>query len=284
MTFLSEMDEAGLLDAKRVREKGRDLAEAYNSAAPFPYIMIDDFLPKAVVDMCLAEFVPEGQDDHITYNRSQERLKREYKPDLMSAGPRNLFYAFNSRAFISVIENITGIKGLIPDPYYFGAGFHEIQNGGHLSVHADFNHHIPLNLERRINVLIYLNEDWRDEYGGQLELWDDAMDHCVESIVPVINRCVIFNTTSNSNHGNPHPVNHPDGRTRKSIALYYYTATWTGDKRGHTTQFRVRPASVDKVDWRVKAEELVQDLAPPFMLRTARRVYRAVRGRPSLDA
>lgn len=279
MTFLSEMNpRTGLLDPASVREKGRDLSTVYNAGDPFPHIMIEDFLPRSVIDMCLAEFEQGRHDDQTVYNRSQERLKREFKPDQMSAGPRNLFYAFNSRPFITVVENITGIKGLIPDPYFFGAGFHEIHQGGHLSVHADFNHHKMMNLERRINLLIYLNEDWRDEFGGQLELWDTGMSHCVKSFVPVINRCVIFNTTSNSNHGNPQPINHPEGRSRKSIALYYYTATWTDEKRSHTTQFRVRPQSADKTDVRVKALELARDLAPPILWRAAVRTGRSLLG------
>src|SRR3954451_19085559 len=90
---------------------------------------------------------------------------------------------------------MTGIKGPIPDPYFLGGGLHEISEGGHLSMHADFNHHTPLNLERRINMLIYLNKDWKDEYGGQLELWDSEMTKKYHSIVPVFNRCVIFNST-----------------------------------------------------------------------------------------
>jgi hypothetical protein len=279
MTFLQEMDPAtGLIDAARARETDRGLSEAYNAAKPFPHIVIDDFLPRPVLDMCLREFKTEGQEGATQYDRPQERLKREYKPDQMSEGPRNLFYSFNSRPFITILENITGIKGLIPDPYFSGGGFHEIQTGGYLGVHADFNHHKLLNVERRINVLIYLNEDWRDEYGGQLELWDEGMRECVKSVVPVMNRCVIFNTTSNSNHGNPHPVRHPDGRSRKSIALYYYTATWDDLKRSHTTQFRSRPGTEDKADLEVRRKELIRDFVPPILYRAARKVGQTIRG------
>ena len=137
-----------------------------------------------------------------------------------------------------------------------------------MSVHADFNYHAPLNVERRINVLIYLNKDWKDEYGGQLELWDVDMKTRVKSIVPLFNRCVIFNTTSTSNHGNPEPVDHPDGRPRRSIALYYYTATWDGARRKHTTQFKVRPGSThDATDFKGKRLDLVADVIPPVLYR-----------------
>jgi Rps23 Pro-64 3,4-dihydroxylase Tpa1-like proline 4-hydroxylase len=187
------------------------------SAQPFPHIAIDDFLPPALLEPCLADFPTRTDADH-SYDRDQERLKRSYSPDVLRSQTRQLFYAFNSRPFIQVMENISGIKGLIPDPYFLGGGLHEIAEGGHLSMHADFNHHIHMNLERRINVLIYLNKGWTDEYGGQLELWDDNMTRCVQSYVPLFNRCVVFNTASTSNHGIRSPCGtrrgFPDVRSR----------------------------------------------------------------------
>jgi hypothetical protein len=123
-------------------------------------------------------------------------------------------------------------------------------------------------VERRINVLIYLNKDWKDEYGAQLELWDTDMKSRVKSYVPAFNRCVIFNTTSDSNHGNPQPVNHPDGVSRRSIALYYYTATWNNTKRKHTTHFRVRPGETnDAPDIRSRSQDMLGDLMPPVLYR-----------------
>jgi hypothetical protein len=278
MVFLAEMDASNGLISKEIgRDKGRELSAAYGAGQPFPHIAIDNFLPEMVLQRCLYEF-PQRDTSATSFERDQERYKAQFNPDEMSAANRSLFYSFNSRPFIRVLENITGIKGLIPDPYFSGGGFHEISQGGHLSVHADFNHHKPMNLERRINVLIYLNRDWQDDYGGQLELWDDGMQKCMVSIVPLLNRCVIFNTTSNSNHGNPRPINHPDRTPRRSIALYYYTATWDDTKREHTTQFRSRPASSDKIDWQVKTMELSRDLVPPILLRNLRRVKRRLAG------
>jgi len=286
MTFLTEIDSVtGLMDAQVAKDKGRDLHDRYVSAQPFPHIAIDDFLPPALLERCLADF-PTSTDAEHTYNRDQERLKRSYSPDVLPQYTRQLFYTFNSRPFIQVVENISGIKGLIPDPYFLGGGLHEIAEGGHLSMHADFNHHVRMNLERRINVLIYLNEGWTDEYGGQLELWDDDMTRCVQSYVPLFNRCVVFSTTSTSNHGNPKPVRHPRGISRRSIALYYYTATWDGGKRQHTTQFKVRPGSSDTRDIQVKRQELqdkrrelATDLFPPLLYRGMRRVKRRISNR-----
>lgn len=268
MTFLPEMDATtGLLDGSEVRDKGLNLQETYKAGDPFPHIVIDDFLPEAVLERCLTEFPADSTMVTDTFDRDQERFKRRFTPDLLQPFSRHLFYAFNSQPFIRVMENICGIQGLIPDPYFEGGGYHEIARGGHLSVHADFNHHASMNVERRINVLIYLNKGWNGEYGGQLELWDNDMKMCVKSVVPLFNRCVIFNTTSHSNHGNPQPVNHPDGTPRRSIALYYYTATWDATKRMHTTRFRVRPGTKDAPDLQVKSAELLSDLIPPALYR-----------------
>ncbi|MEL7487011.1 MAG: 2OG-Fe(II) oxygenase, partial [Pseudomonadota bacterium] len=212
------------------------------------------------------EHFPQTLDeDGEMFDRDQERYKRSFHPDALTPDLRRLFYAFNARPFIRVVENITGIKGLIPDPYFLGGGFHEISTGGHLSMHADFNHHKPMNLERRVNVLIYLNRDWREDYGGQLELWTTDMSERRQSIVPVANRCVMFTTTQQSMHGNPSPVAHPDDQSRKSIALYYYTATWDPVQASKTTQFKPRPGSDDRIDWGVKVTEFVNEYFPPVI-------------------
>jgi Rps23 Pro-64 3,4-dihydroxylase Tpa1-like proline 4-hydroxylase len=271
--------ETGYIDPEAVRSKGRELAEAYGAAQPFPYAVIDDFLPTSILEMCLNEFPDKLNSDDVRYDRDQERLKSQFNPDSLSKNARTLFYSFNSKPFIHVLENITGIKGLIPDPYFLGAGFHNIAEGGHLSVHADFNHHKPMDLERRINVLIYLNKDWSNDYGGQLELWDESMKNKEQSIVPIFNRCVIFNTTSNSYHGNPNPVQHPMHISRKSIALYYYTSTWSAMKREHTTQFRPRRGEADKVDIRVGLSELLVDLTPPIVRRNLSKALKAIRAK-----
>jgi hypothetical protein len=162
----------------------------------------------------------------------------------------------------------------VPDPYFLGAGLHRLSQGGHLSIHADFNHHKPMDLERRVNVLIYLNKDWRAEYGGSFEMWDQGMTKCAQSVIPSFNRCVIFNTTLESMHGNPQPIDHPDRVPRRSIALYYYSATWDSSQREATTQFRVRPGTTDRVDWKVKVSEMAKELTPPLVMRQYRRFKR----------
>lgn len=274
MAFLHMMDAVtGFIDPGELGDTGRELAARYQAAEPFPSIMIDDFLPPALAELMLARFGSAATTPGLneSFDRPQERLKASFHPDTVHAAARTVFYAFNSRPFIRIVENITGIRGLIPDPHFLGAGFHEIGTGGHLSVHADFNHHRLMNLERRVNLLVYLNKGWQEDYGGQIELWSDDMRDRVQSWVPAFNRCVIFNTTSNSLHGNPQTVRHPEGISRKSIALYYYTSTWDDTKRSHTTQFQVRRGTGDRTDWAVKMREWREDLLPPLITRAWKR-------------
>ena len=256
-----------------IAASGAQYRDRYNSASPFPHIVLPDFLDEEILELCLREF-PATPDSSAGYKRSQENLKFEFKPETLSPPLRSLFYSFNSMPFVGFIENLTGIKGLIPDPYFAGAGFHQVNHGGHLDIHADFNFHPAICLERRINVLIYLNKDWHEEYGGCFEIWDQKMRRCCERIVPAFNTCVIFNTSSTSFHGNPVRVSHPNNQPRRAIALYYYTATWDRARRAHTTQFKVRPESTDEFDLRVRLSEVVEDVMPPVALRALRKLAR----------
>ncbi|MEO1102796.1 MAG: 2OG-Fe(II) oxygenase [Pseudomonadota bacterium] len=155
----------------------------------------------------------------------------------------------------------------MPDPYFGGAGIHRVGNGGHLDIHADFNVHQHMRLERRLNVLIYLNRDWREEYGGSFEIWNQDMTTKEASFVPIFNRMVCFSTSSDSFHGNPEPVNHPDGQPRRSIALYYYTATWGPHRKSHGTLFKPRPGTGDRVDRSGARHAVAENLLPPIIYR-----------------
>ncbi len=278
MSYLpSNPTDPTLFSFDAVKELGKELHESYASGDPFPHIAIDNFLPQDLIDLCIQKF-PAGPDpDSVSFDRDQERYKTSYHPDYMEPALRHLFYSLNSRPFIKIVENITGIKGLVPDPYFLGGGFHETRQGGHLDMHADFNHHKPLNLERRVNVLIYLNPDWKVEYGGALELWKTDMSEQVQEIAPIANRCVMFTTTGKSMHGHPQPINHPDGKSRRSIALYYYTPTWDASKASKTTQFFARPGTHDRADWHVRSHEILGDFIPPILNRQIAKVRRRLR-------
>jgi hypothetical protein len=265
------------VDAASMVSLGRSVRDTYCAAEPFPYIKIDDFLPEHLLEEVLADLGALPQPE-ASFDRSQERFKRSYSPTALPERTRNLFWFLNSRPFLSFLENMTGIDGLMGDPYFVGGGIHEVRSGGHLDIHADFNYLKKLNLERRLNLLIYLNPDWRPEYGGQFEIWDTAMAACVAQFEPTFNRCVVFNTSGDSFHGNPSTVRHPENKARYSMALYYYTATWDATKRQHTTHFKTRPGSQDASDWGVRLAEVLEDVTPPFLFRIGNKVLHRSRG------
>ena len=167
-------------------------------------------------------------------NEQEKKLGFFHESSTITDTVRRFLDAMNGFEMLLFLERLTGIEGLIPDPYFGGGGLHQIEPGGFLKVHADFNVHPKLHLDRRLNMLIYLNKDWREEYGGHLELWDrDRTRTCRERILPVFNRTVVFSTTDTSFHGHPHPLTSPPGVTRKSVSLYYYTA---GRPRGEESE------------------------------------------------
>ncbi len=246
---------------------GQRLAAGYRDAAPFPHIVMDDFLDADLLRQVQAEF-PDSAT-HSCFHRDQERLKFQFRPDQCEGlATRMLFAELNSRAFLAFLSELTGIEGLIPDPYHAGAGLHEIKRGGHLSIHADFPHHDVMKLDRRLNLLIYLNDDWEEEYGGALELWDRRMKAARQRVLPVLGRAVIFNTARDTFHGHPDPLLCPPDRSRRSIATYYYTAAPAarpGIER--TTDFRRRPGTSDKRDWQIMLHHLKADWLPPALQR-----------------
>lgn len=273
MLHLTRINDYLALDAEECRALGRSLSESYRSASPFPHIVIDDFLDANVLRKLIAEF--PSNEDKSYFDRDQERLKFQYNPLEVSSGlARNLFAELNSEAFLGFLEEMTGIEGLITDPHFDGGGLHETKRGGHLGVHADFNVHGRLNVERKLNLLIYLNEGWKPEYGGQLELWDKEMRECRVRVEPVLGRAVIFTTNLDSFHGHPEALACPPDRSRRSIATYYYSAPEEGVAAlpSRTTNFQARPGSADKTDWQIRRHHFVRDWVPPKLQRLAHRL------------
>lgn len=262
-----------LFEREQCLQLGRKLHKTYVANDPFPHIVIDNFLP---VD-CLRRIVEEFPDrDTPQFSDSQSKLKTSYHTEeIESAYITNFLNALNSSQFLGFLEEMTGIKGLIPDPHMGGGGLHETATGGHLSIHADFNIQRQLNLRRRLNLILFLNEGWKDEYGGSLELWSKDMKECCHSVSPVLARTVVFNTELDSFHGHPDPTTSPPDVLRRSIALYYYTVPeGLVLEQVHTTRFKIRPGSRDKrPPISVRLRELARDLTPPLVARWLHRGF-----------
>lgn len=253
-----------------------ELADQYLSqfqaAQPYPHVVIDNFLPIEMADLILNDFPKPMQMEQLTYQTYENKIALRPDHPECPESIEMILSLLNSGKFITFLEVVTSIDGLLPDPHFSGAGLHQVMNGGKLGMHVDFNFHKGLSLYRRLNVLIYLNKDWQDDYGGHLELWDRDMHSCVKRILPVFNRCVIFETTSNSWHGHPNPIRVPDGVTRKSIALYYYTSTQgSQEKEYHWTRHKERPNSISDRVVR-PAEKLLYNWIPPIATSLVRKV------------
>lgn len=216
------------------------LRERFLTAQPFPHLVMDGLFDEALLERLLAVFpTAEAKVWQRFENPLERKLGYSYRSELVPE-LRSFLWEMSSPPVLEFLEQATGIEGLVPDPYFGGAGPHQIPPGGFLKIHADFNWHPKMRLDRRLNLLVYLNRDWRDEYGGHLELWDRQMTRAVERILPVFNRTVIFATTDFSYHGHPHPLACPPDRSRKSLSFYYYTNGRPDSERSapHDTIFR----------------------------------------------
>lgn len=236
-----ELSEAGTM---RLLDFAFDKADEYGNNLPFPHVVIDDLFPDEILDGVVQDIRLHQRE---AAKNSRTTVAKFATNDPWALGPtaRQFLLDLNSGAFCRFLEALTGIQGLIPDPYYFGGGVHEIRTGGFLKMHTDFNWHRGLKLDRRLNMLVYLNRDWQEEWGGHLELWNSDMSRRGVRVSPVFNRTVIFSTTDYSYHGHPDPLECPESTSRMSIALYYYTngrpAGETKFEKSTRTNYEERP-------------------------------------------
>lgn len=207
----------------------------YQASSPYPHIILDDFFDKVTANFLSNNF-PKMEDMPNIF-----REPMSYKgqlSDIDGKWPKfsEIFNFLQSVDFTNFLSSLTGIPDLLPDPMLAGGGLHQSPKSGFLDIHVDANYH-PINkdLHRRVNIIIYLTEDWQTLWGGDLELWDDndkQPGNKIKTIKPIYNRAVIFNTTRTSWHG-VSPVECPADTTRKSLALYYYTKTRPSHEQYH---------------------------------------------------
>lgn len=265
-----------ITDPNHLDQLAEQYAEQYQNNHPFPHIVIDDFFPPEILETILTEYPDPNTIEWQKFDNKFEKKLASTSEQQMGPMTRFLLYQLNSETFINFLEKLTGISGLIPDPHFQGGGLHQIQRGGFLKMHVDFNKNDRLNLDRRLNFLLYLNKDWQEDYGGHLQLWDEKMENCEQKILPIFNRCAIFSTTDFSYHGHPEPLTCPEDRCRRSLALYYYSngrpAHETSEK-GHCTIFRERPGEDLAETQSLSFKQVLKKFVPPIIdgLRTKSR-------------
>jgi hypothetical protein len=248
-------EKPALLNYERLMKEYGGLSTSYANNTPFPHIVVDNFLDENVFRAVAKAFpAPEdmvwmsgeaqtdnGKDAQI--KKLQFALGRYNLTNELMLPPiiRYLLLELNSATFIRLLSRLTKIDNLISDPRMWGGGLHQTTRGGMLRVHADFLEHPEFNLRRRLNVLLFMNEDWKEEYGGNLELWSQDMQRCEKTVLPIANRCLIFNTDRHSYHGYTKPIQCPESEARKSIAMYYYTMPDVGERPTPETYWQDLP-------------------------------------------
>jgi hypothetical protein len=269
MRSVNELTIGSFLPLERMKQEAATGYQVYSTAKPYPHIVFDNFFDPEIVESILQEF---PRPDAIRWQKfdNANEIKLASANDV-SFGPltRLFLYHLNSITFLEFLSKVTGIDNLIGDPQFEGGGLHQIVRGGKLGVHADFNKHRAFGLDRRLNLLLYLNKNWLPEYGGELQLWDREMTRCETKVAPLFNRVMVFGTTDFTNHGHPDPLSCPEDMTRKSLALYYFTNgrpshEVTGE---HTTIFRPRGPEDTRLTTGQRMRGIIRDLVPPIIMR-----------------
>lgn len=259
------------LDAER-------LAEVYRNAKPYPHIKMANFIRSDLIEKVVEEFPDLRTADPaltIEYANQAEIKFASRGYGLLSKSAFELVAFLNSDVFLDHLRKITGIeRPLLSDPTLAGAGYHEIKRGGLLKIHADFNKHTDqcMDIDRRLNLLIYLNKDWDESWGGDFQMFDKDMSGPVDSVFPHFNTCMVFSTASESYHGHPDPLECPEDRSRRSLALYYYTTGRPEDEANqrHSTLFMRRQGEEFREGgW---GRRLLRDCVPPILVKAAKSI------------
>lgn len=224
-------------------ETADTLAARFRAAHPFPFVVIEDFLDADFARRLLASFPAFEQGSFIGDDGRVGGKSTHDRPQRLGEAWQALDRCIRSPEFLALIGRITGIDGLLYDPFYLGGGTHENRDGQTLDPHIDFNYHPSERWHRRLNLIVYLNPEWNPAWGGNLELFDDphADPEPAQRISPVFNRCVIFETSERSWHGFD-TLRLPEDRkdtTRRSVALYFYSKTRPAEETAgrHTTHY-----------------------------------------------
>lgn len=206
-------------------EKLRELDKKNVQPLPFPHLVINGLWDDNLLKNILDQYPRIDDQKWWVYNNQLEKKFAFNQISLLPDVFSKLFSEVQNESFVELLQQTFGFKKLISDPSLRGGGLHQIASGGKLDIHEDFNIHLDLGAFRRLNMIVYLNEEWDDNFGGHLELWDADMTSKVKSVAPRFNTTVFFRTDMCSNHGHPEPLACPEGMTRKSLAVYYYEKT-----------------------------------------------------------
>jgi hypothetical protein len=202
------------------------LQNEFKNGQPFSHCVIDNFFDEETALKLSEEFPDYNDNVWSIYDNPIENKKTNSNWNLFPKETYQFFSLMNGDEFIEKVKKITGIDDLAADYGLHGGGWHMHGRNGKLNLHKDYSIHPKLEMERRINIIIYMTPIWQESWGGGLELWSNDEEknlpkECIKKIDNKFNRAVIFDTTQNSWHGLPDAINCPPGMYRKSLAIYY---------------------------------------------------------------
>jgi dTDP-glucose 4,6-dehydratase len=200
----------------------KELNNTFHSALPFEHIIIPNFLNKEYAEKIFNEYPVDIETENwYKYNNP---IEKKFANDSISIMPRCIKKIFNLLSCKEIIEKIsllTGINNLEYDPYLHGAGLHIHTTGGKLDMHLDYEKHPYLDKERKLNIILYMSKDWKEEWNGQTQLWNNDLSECIVKSPVIFNTAIIFKTNDISWHGLPDEITCPEGVFRKTLAYYY---------------------------------------------------------------
>lgn len=224
------------LDGPALLARGRALAPAFAKATPHPHAVLDGLFGEPAARALAAAFPgPTAARWKVRDHPEQKRMGHLQDRGFAGVAPllRHALAELNGMAFLDFLEGLTGVRGLIPDPHFVGGGLHLTPPGGFLAVHTDYNGDGRRGLRRVLSAIVYLNADWDDAWGGELELWARGGQEAAVRISPRLDRLVVLAHGDDNFHGHPQPLACPPGRFRASLATYYFVADPEAAARAH---------------------------------------------------
>jgi len=256
-----------LLDLKNLNQVFSQNKSKYG----FGFVVIDDCIDEVLYTKLLNGF-PNSNKESSNYKQGYlGQYKNEVNPNTVDEDLRNSVSKFLQFEIVKLLEHITSIEGIIVDPSFLGGGFHQTFRSGKLGMHTDFRIHETLKVERKLNFILYLNEEWRDDWNGALSLADKNKLK-IAKIYPIRNRAVLMETNSVSWHGHPEELNTPENISRKSLALYYYVSlSEKNDIKNYNTIYTNTDGVTISDRVKIISNNLLQiianDYIPPILLR-----------------
>lgn len=260
---IAEIVDRNFFEPERIAQ----LRQQLNSGIPFPHLVLQNVFNPILLDLVAEEFdaLPEG---YLADVKSRyESTRRSVLGAALGPAAQVYFDTINSGWFTEWLSAVTGIPYLLPDPKLFGGGLHESQNGATFAVHRDFNRHRHLGLKNEMVFITYLNKNWDPEWGSALELWDQKKGRCVTMVQPEFGHSILLPHGPVSYHGHTKPLQAPEGRSRRSIAAYFYTSPLAGKQHGDESASRFM-----KTSHKDKIQTLARWITPPFVWYFARKI------------